>query len=84
MRVEKEKRRVHILCFDNSSVEGIVHINPGERILDFINDSRENFIAVTEARIDFSKKVSSFKLSWNLEKGSFILNKSAIKLIQEA
>jgi hypothetical protein len=84
MRIEKEKRRVRILCFDNSSVVGFVHINPGERILDFISDSRENFIAVTEAKIDFSSKVSSFKLSSNLEKGSFILNKSAIKLIQEA
>jgi hypothetical protein len=83
MKVEKEKRKVNIFCFDNSSIEGVIHINPGERVLDFINDSRESFIAVTEAKIDFSKKISSFKLSSKQEMDSFLLNKSAIKLIQE-
>lgn len=49
MRVEKEKRKVNITCLDNSLIKGFVHINPGERIIDFINDQKENFIAVTES-----------------------------------
>ena len=39
MKVEKEKHRVSIICQDGSSVKGVIHINPGERILDYINDA---------------------------------------------
>jgi len=85
MKVEKEKHRVSIICQDGSSVKGIIHINPGERILDYINHTRESFIAVTNAEFYYIKDIKSFKLvSKLLEKKDYIiLNKSSIKLIVE-
>lgn len=83
MKIEKEKRKVRIFCNDDSLIEGFVHINPGERILDFINDPRENFIAVTDVKIYYSKKPHYLKLNSKLEKESIILNKAVIKSIEE-
>jgi hypothetical protein len=86
MRIEKEKRKVKITCQDGSAVEGFMHINPGERILDFMNNAHENFIAITDAKFYSSKEIQSFKLiSQSLNKKNFIiLNKSAVKWIEEA
>lgn len=86
MRVEKEKRKVTVFCQDRVIVEGYAHINPGERVLDFINDSRETFIAVTEAEVYSAKEalVLGTKLKMLSKKGAIILNKSAIISIEEA
>jgi hypothetical protein len=48
MRVEKEARKVSIFFHDGSSVKGVVYINPGERIIDFLNDAKEDFIALSQ------------------------------------
>ena len=47
MRIEKEKRKVNIVCVDGSLVKGFVHMHPGLRLQDFINDSKKHFIVVT-------------------------------------
>jgi hypothetical protein len=85
MKVPKEKQQVNITCHDNSFIKGTVHLNTGERVLDFINDTKENFIAVTDAEFYYLKELRSFTLlSRMLEKKDFvILNKAAIKLIEE-
>ncbi len=85
MRVEKEKRKVIIVCVDGSLVKGFVHINPGERIIDFFNDVKESFIAVTSAEFYNIKEIHSFSLFSELKKKKnvVVLNKSAIKLVEE-
>jgi len=79
MRVEKEKRKVNIMLQDGCVLKGVVHINPGERTLDFINDANEIFIAVTEVK--FSKNI--IVANWVSKRNTIILNKSAIKWVEE-
>jgi hypothetical protein len=85
MRVEKEKRKVSIICQDNLLVEGYIHINPGERVIDFFNDTRESFIAITNAEFSNLKEIKSFKLIEEMLKkqNAVILNKETIKLVEE-
>lgn len=84
IRIEKEKRKVNIICMDNTMLVGYVHINPGERVIDFLNDTRESFIAVTESELQNSKMSQAFKVYTKLlkEKGLILLNKTAIKWIE--
>lgn len=77
MHVEKELRRVLIVCRDGVRILGTVHINPGERVIDFLNDPREAFIIVTN---------SEFVSPWSIRKRRktiFIL-KNALKWMEEA
>jgi hypothetical protein len=85
MRVEKEKRKVTIIGLDDSLLSGFVHINPGERVIDFFNDEKESFIAVTDALFQNLGPVHSFKLYNDLlkKRPMVILNKSTIKWIEE-
>jgi len=85
LRIEKEKHKVSIICIDGSSVRGIVHINPGERVLDYFNDARENFIALTSVEFYYAEDIQSFKMpTKQLQKKDFIiLNKSSIKWVEE-
>ncbi|MBU1727463.1 MAG: hypothetical protein KJ880_07525 [Candidatus Omnitrophica bacterium] len=82
MRVEKEQHNVVIICSDGVVFKGFVHINPGERMLDFVNDEKRKFIPVTN--VEFVKR------SFRLIKGfiprtgkTIILNRSSIKFIEE-
>ena len=72
-------------CLDQiTSLSPAESLEPlGERIIDFINDTRETFIALTNIQLYY---VKSFKLSGKLvEKKDFIiLNKNSIKWIEEA
>lgn len=83
MRVTKEKLKVNIFLNDNLMVNGHVHINPGERLRDFINDSDEVFIAVTDAEVSYinQNRLESHTAS---SQGDLILNKSSIMWIKEA
>jgi len=85
MKIEKEKRKVNIICNDGSLVKGFVHINPGERIVDFLNDEKEKFIVVTEASLQNIGVIHSFKIYNELtgKKKVIILNKSCVKIIEE-
>ncbi|MBU0710105.1 MAG: hypothetical protein KJ793_05280 [Candidatus Omnitrophica bacterium] len=85
MRVEKEKRKVNIICVDGSSLSGVIHINPGQRVIDFIDDERKSFIAVTDLKFCDIKEAKSFQLSKTSsdKKKMVILNKNSVKLIEE-
>ena len=61
MRVEKEKRKVNIVCSDKSVVTGFIHINPGQRVMDFINHE-ERFIVLTNAVFQNIGEIHAFKL----------------------
>jgi hypothetical protein len=52
MKVEKEKRKAVIVCTDGSLVKGLVHINPGERMIDFLN----SIISKKCTRLDYLRK----------------------------
>ena len=78
MRIEKEKRKVRLTCSDCSSISGFVHINPGERVIDFLNNEKDKFIAITEAE-SFDAKGRKVSKS----KGVKIINKTCIKSIEE-
>lgn len=85
MRVEKVKCKVIIICRDGSLVKGVIHINEGERITDFINDSKETFIPVTDAEIHYTKTPRPLSVLFRLstKREIIFLNKSAIKWIEE-
>ncbi|MCX5704203.1 MAG: hypothetical protein NT066_06925 [Candidatus Omnitrophica bacterium] len=85
MKIEKEKRKVCIIFEGGVLVEGLVHLNQGERVSDFLNNSRENFIAITDVQFYGAKEVESFKLFVKIskKKKAVILNKSLIQLIEE-
>jgi len=85
MHVEKEKHRVNIICTDKSVITGFVHINPGTRVMDFINHEGENFIIVTSATFQNVGEIHAFKLYNELSKkrSAICLNKAAIKWIEE-
>lgn len=79
MKIEKEQIRVHIVSGEGLSMDGFIHINPGERLIDFLNNHDDNFIAVTEARLS---GVGTF-LKIGKKKDVVLLNKSSIKVIEK-
>jgi len=85
MKIEKEKRKVNIVCNDGSWIKGFIHINPGERTSDFINDSREIFIVITSVEF-YIGKAQTFKVPPKPadKTNTILLNKSVIKWLEEA
>jgi len=86
MRIEKEKRKVNIVCLDRSVISGVININPGERVSDFINRSEVEFLIVTNAEFKNVGEMRAFQLYNDLikKKKTIFINKSSIKWIQEA
>lgn len=77
MHVEKEARRVSIVCRDGVTIVGTVYINPGERVIDFLNDSKEAFIVVMHSEFrGFGRLIN--------KKRTVFLLKNAIKWMEEA
>lgn len=84
MKIEKEKKKVDVLCNDGSWIKGFIYVNPGIRVSDFINDSRENFIILTNVEFYMREPTSSETDPKPISKTDMILlNKSVIKLIKE-
>lgn len=87
MRIDKDKRRVKIICNVGNFVIGFIHINPGERVSDFLNSTKDSFIVVTDAVVRDSL-INYFKLANTGKAGKkskdIILNKSVIKWVEEA
>lgn len=85
MKVPKEKHKVNIFCLDGSFVTGFVHVPEGLRVLDYMNEQKEQFLIVTEARFQNIREVRSFQLIAELQKkrGVVFLNKTSIKWVEE-
>lgn len=83
MIIEKDTRRVSIVCNDGSFIKGYVHILQGERILDFINDRKEIFIPITSAVFYKARRIKLFKMFSRKPVDTLLLNKSSILLIKE-
>ena len=71
MKIPKNKCKVLVSCSDVCRIEGYIHVPQGLRVLDYLNDEKESFVPVTEARIR-KKEVSVI-----------IVNKNAIKWVEE-
>lgn len=83
MKIEKQELKVNIVLQDGLILTGFVHINPGERLQDYINDARRDFIAVTNVQFLSAKKIN-FGSKLTSKDGDIILNKSAISWLKEA
>ncbi len=85
VKIDKEKHRVNIVCTDGSFLRGFVHINPGLRLMDFLNKQEDVFVAVTGAEFSNVKEVHSFSMvnEFKKKKDLVFLNKSSIKIIEE-
>ena len=81
----KEKVKVLIALRDNIILRGGIHINQGERVLDFINDIRESFIAVTEVEVFHPSRLNPLVLPRRAtdKKKTLVVIKSAILWIEE-
>ena len=85
MRVPTSKYQVSVVCQDGTFAKGYVHVPQGLRLLDYINDTKAMFIAITDAKFSNIGEVHSFKLYADYRKAKkvIVLNKSSIKWIEE-
>jgi hypothetical protein len=71
----RETRRVLVRTSDGVEIEGLAHIPPGARTLDFLNCPAESFLAITGATIRVSDRV---------ERSEFVaVNKAHITVLRE-
>ncbi|MFH1875596.1 MAG: hypothetical protein ABH865_01730 [Candidatus Omnitrophota bacterium] len=85
MKIPREKHKVKIICTDGSFIIGFVHVAEGLRVLEFFNDIKGNFIAVTDASFQNLHAVHSFKLVSEMAKRKevILLSKESIKWVEE-
>ena len=79
MNVEKQKLKVYIITGGGLSLKGFMYVDLGMRLNDFLNSRKDDFLAVTEARI---RAVGVFSGLCRSKEIVFI-NKNFIKLIEE-
>jgi len=77
-KVKKEKFEVIIRTIEEK-IEGKVHMLPGGRLLDMLNNKDENFVAVSDANV---YSLPTGKLIFEAE--FLVLNKTQIVLIAES
>ena len=84
MKVPTEKHKAIIACRDGRFVKGCVHIPQGLRPLDFLNDHKEQFIAVTDAKFPNVGRMRSFRLykEFQHRENLVILNKNSIEWVE--
>lgn len=85
MKIPKMKFRVKIVCSDDSFITGFLHVDEGYRLLDFLNETRKKFIAITNAKFYDTTKIHSFKLhaESSVERDAVLLNKNSIRWVEE-
>lgn len=83
--IEKQKRHVDIVCNDGFSINAFVYVFGEQRLLDVMNNVQEKFVLLVEAEISQQEDLRPFKLATKVteKKESLILNKSAVKWIEE-
>jgi hypothetical protein len=85
MKVPKEKHRVSIVCTDRTVLQGIIFVDEGLRVSDFLNATRDRFIIVSEASFSNLGKMSFHlnKAVLSKKAGTVILNKLSIKWMED-
>lgn len=83
--IEIQKKHVTVICTDGTSINCSINVLPGQKLFDIIKTTNENFILLNDVEINYPEQIQSFKLSTKIteKKDSLILNKSAIKWIDE-
>ena len=84
---ELQKIRVNIRCVDGSSALGYVNIEPGNKLIDLMNDPSKSFIVLREAEMYYeAREVASFKLVRRvavMKKERMIMQKASIAWMEE-
>ncbi|KUG23271.1 hypothetical protein ASZ90_006932 [hydrocarbon metagenome] len=83
--IEMQKKKVTIICTDDTSIKCSINVLPGQKLFDIIKSTNENFLLLSDVEINYPEQIQSFKLSTKIteKKDSLILNKSVIKWIDE-
>jgi len=83
--IEKQKRHVNIVCHDGISINAFICVLGETRTFDVMNHSAEMFLLLADVEIIHQEDLQHFKLAAKTveKKESLILNKSAIKWIEE-
>ncbi len=85
MKVPTDQYRALIVCNDGKLIKGFVYVPQGLRLLDFLNDTKENFIAITDARFPSAMEMYTLRLYRETRGKSklIFLNKNAVKWVEE-
>ncbi|MFA6282441.1 MAG: hypothetical protein WCY05_08100 [Candidatus Omnitrophota bacterium] len=85
MKVQKDKCNVRIFCTDGSIIKGIVFVDEGLRVSDFLNNREQKFIILLNVEVQNVPEVHSFKLASEMSKPKKVIfvNKDAVKCIEE-
>lgn len=84
MKIPKMKFKVNIICSDDSYITGFMHVDEGYRLLDFLNETKKEFLALTEVSFKSFLKKSSLKAKEKgIKKDFILLNRKAIKWVEE-
>jgi len=79
INTDKQRLRVYVISTEGQSVKGFMHVDQGMRLNDFLNNHRDEFLVITEAKV---KGRWSF-LGLSRKKKVFFINKNFIKFIEE-
>lgn len=85
MKVPKVKVPVRIVFQNGSVLLGFLHVYEGCRPLDFINENKKNFVAITEAVFEKIPEATLPKKEFkaNPKKNFVLVNKNAINWLEE-
>ncbi|MBU1125351.1 MAG: hypothetical protein KKC84_04945 [Candidatus Omnitrophica bacterium] len=83
MKVEKDTRRVRIACLEGLYLEGTVYVNPGERVMDYLNDQKKSFFVVAEVCIFENENAFFHRADPIAKRNTVFLNRSAIHYLEE-
>jgi hypothetical protein len=83
--VNKTKTRAKIYCNNGVLIKGFVHLHEGERLQDFANDTKREFVPVTKVEMFYTQWPALKKIESSLiaSKEVVLLNKHVIVWIEE-
>ena len=86
MKQPTTKRKVNVICVDRTVVKGMIHVPEGLRVIDFLNEAKNNFIVITNSQFSNIGELP-FRLDkeiFNKDRGTIFINKSSVKWMIEA
>jgi hypothetical protein len=79
INTDKQRLKVYIISTEGYSLKGFMHVDQGMRLNDFLNNHKDDFLVVTEAKV---RGPWTF-LGFCCKKKVFFVNKDYIKFIEE-